>query len=46
MEEWFGKKPSPTMTTQCIGYGNGRFGHPVQDRAISLRGQLYYKPFP
>lgn len=31
------EKPSPTMTTQCIGYGNGRFGHPVQDRAISLR---------
>src|SRR5690625_3166542 len=33
--EW--DKPSPTMTTQCYGYGNGRFGHPEQDRAISLR---------
>ena len=33
--EW--DKPSPTITTQCFGYGNGRFGHPEQDRAISLR---------
>jgi DNA (cytosine-5)-methyltransferase 1 len=24
--EW--DKPAPTMTTQCFGYGNGRFGHP------------------
>ena len=29
--------PAPTITTQCFGYGNGRFGHPEQDRAISLR---------
>lgn len=27
---------SPTITTQSFGYGNGRFGHPEQDRAISL----------
>ena len=33
--EW--DAPSPTITTQCFGYGNGRFGHPEQDRAISLR---------
>lgn len=33
--EW--DKPSPTITTQFYGYGNGRFGHPEQDRAISLR---------
>lgn len=33
--EW--NKPGPTMTTQCYGYGNGRFGHPEQNRAISLR---------
>ena len=33
--EW--DKPSPTITTQCFGYDNGRFGHPEQDRAISLR---------
>ena len=29
--------PAPTITTQCYGFGNGRFGHPKQDRAISLR---------
>ena len=29
--------PSPTITTQYYGFGNGRFGHPEQDRAISLR---------
>lgn len=29
--------PSPTITTQCCGFGNGRFGHPKQNRAISLR---------
>lgn len=30
-------EPAPTMTTQFYGFGNGRFGHPEQDRAISLR---------
>ena len=30
-------EPSPTMTTQYYGFGNGRFGHPEQDRGISLR---------
>lgn len=30
-------EPSPTLTTQFFGFGNGRFGHPEQDRAISLR---------
>ncbi len=38
--------PSPTMTTQCYGYGNGRFGHPVQDRAISLREAAILQSFP
>ena len=33
--EW--DHPSPTVTTQYYGFGNGRFGHPEQDRAISLR---------
>ena len=40
------EKPSPTMTTQCIGYGNGRFGHPVQVRAISLREAALLQTFP
>lgn len=38
--------PAPTMTTQCIGLGNGRFGHPEQDRAISLREAALFQTFP
>ncbi len=37
---------SPTITTQCFGYGNGRFGHPAQDRAISLREAAILQTFP
>ncbi len=39
-------EPAPTMTTQCIGLGNGRFGHPRQDRAISLREAAIFQTFP
>lgn len=39
-------KPAPTMTTQCYGFGNGRFGHPKQDRAISLREAALLQSFP
>lgn len=39
-------EPSPTMTTQCVGLGNGRFGHPEQDRAISLREAALFQTFP
>ena len=42
--EW--DKPAPTMTTQCYGYGNGRFGHPDQNRAISLREAAILQSFP
>ena len=42
--EW--DKPSPTITTQFIGYGNGRFGHPEQDRALSLREGAMLQTFP
>jgi DNA (cytosine-5)-methyltransferase 1 len=38
--------PSPTITTQCIGIGNGRFGHPEQDRAITLREASILQTFP
>lgn len=38
--------PAPTMTTQCTGLGNGRFGHPEQDRAISLREAAIFQTFP
>ena len=39
-------KPSPTITTKFYGYGNGRFGHPEQDRAISLREGALLQSFP
>jgi DNA (cytosine-5)-methyltransferase 1 len=34
------------MTTFCTGIGNGRFGHPDQDRAISLREAAILQSFP
>ncbi len=39
-------QPSPTMTTQCFGFGNGRFGHPEQNRAITLREAAILQSFP
>jgi len=42
--EW--DAPSPTITTQSFGYGNGRFGHPEQDRAITLREAAILQTFP
>jgi DNA (cytosine-5)-methyltransferase 1 len=39
-------EPSPTMTTQFYGFGNGRFGHPHQNRAISLREGAILQSFP
>jgi DNA (cytosine-5)-methyltransferase 1 len=36
----------PTITTQCYGLGNGRFGHPEQHRAISLREAALLQTFP
>lgn len=39
-------KVAPTMTTYCIGYNNGRFGHPEQDRAITLREAAILQSFP
>lgn len=42
--EW--DKPSSTITTQFPGYGNGRFGHPDQDRALSLREGAILQSFP
>lgn len=38
--------PSPTITTQFYGYGNGRFGHPEQNRALSLREGAILQSFP
>src|ERR1700730_8256586 len=42
--EW--DSPAPTMTAQCFGFGNGRFGHPEQDRAITLREAAMLQTFP
>lgn len=42
--EW--DAPAPTITTQCFGYGNGRFGHPEQHRAITLREAAILQTFP
>ena len=39
-------EPSPVITTQCLGIGNGRFGHPEQDRAISIREASLLQSFP
>jgi DNA (cytosine-5)-methyltransferase 1 len=39
-------KPSPTITTQFYGFGNGRFGHPEQDRALTLREGAALQTFP
>lgn len=38
--------PAPTITTHCIGLGNGRFGHPEQNRGISLREAALLQTFP
>ena len=42
--EW--DAPAPTITTQSFGYGNGRFGHPEQNRAITLREAAILQTFP
>ena len=42
--KWDG--PAPTITTQFYGFGNGRFGHPEQDRAVSLREGAILQSFP
>lgn len=39
-------KPASGLTTRCISYSNGRFGHPEQDRAISIREAALLQTFP
>lgn len=36
----------PTITTQFYNYGTGRYGHPEQDRALSLREGALLQTFP
>ncbi|GAA2375800.1 DNA cytosine methyltransferase [Gordonia cholesterolivorans] len=38
--------PSPTITTLAHNFGTGRFGHPEQDRAITLREAAVLQGFP
>lgn len=42
--EW--DKVSPTLTTQFGMYGTGRFGHPEQDRALTLLEGAILQSFP
>lgn len=40
------QRPASTLTTRCISFSNGRFGHPTQDRALSVREAAYLQTFP
>lgn len=37
---------APTITTQFNNFGTGRFGHPVQNRALSIREGALIQTFP
>lgn len=39
-------KPSPTITTKFLSISNGRFGHPVQNRGLSIREGATLQSFP
>ena len=39
-------RPATGLTTRCISLSNGRFGHPEQDRAISVREAACLQTFP
>ena len=39
-------KPAPTITTRFNSYSNGRYGHPEQNRAISIREGAVLQSFP
>ena len=38
--------PAAALTTRCTSYSNGRFGHPEQNRAISVREAACLQTFP
>lgn len=38
--------PAPTMTGGCLSYSKGRFGHPFENRAISVREAARIQTFP
>jgi DNA (cytosine-5)-methyltransferase 1 len=39
-------RPAPTITTRFNSFSNGRFGHPEENRAISLREGATLQTFP
>ena len=39
-------KPAPTITTKFFSISNGRFAHPEEDRAISIREGATLQSFP
>lgn len=41
-----GAEPAKTLTTKCISISNGRFGHPTQNRALSVREAAALQSFP
>lgn len=42
--EW--DRPSPTITGGCTTFSKGRFGHPADDRTISVREAALLQTFP
>lgn len=42
----FWDRPSPTITTKFLSYSNGRFGHPEDDRGLSVREGATLQSFP
>jgi DNA (cytosine-5)-methyltransferase 1 len=39
-------KPASGLTTKCLSYSNGRFGHPTDDRALTIREAALLQTFP
>lgn len=39
-------RPASALSTRCISLSNGRYGHPTQDRAISIREAARLQTFP
>ena len=39
-------RPAPTITTRCVSITNGRFGHPYEDRGITVREAARLQTFP
>ena len=39
-------RPAPTITTKFFSISNGRFGHPEENRAISIREGATIQTFP